>query len=49
LEANKIAVMKKPNYLMFGRDMSGFTADEPKLSSMIALRAELKERKCEIC
>jgi len=29
--------------------MSGLNVDETKLSSMLALRVELKERKCEIC
>ena len=28
--------------------MSGLNIDEPKLSSMLTLRVELKERKCEI-
>ena len=42
------AVIKKNNYLTFGRAMSGLKVDEPKLSSMLTLRAELKERKCEI-
>ena len=42
---------KKPNYLMFGRDVSGLNADESKLSSMLTLRVELKEWKLntEIC
>ena len=39
---------KKLNYLTVGRAMSGLNVDEPKLSSMLTLRAELKERKCEI-
>jgi len=34
---------------MFGCTVSGLNADGPKLSSMLALRVELKERKCEIC
>jgi len=38
-----------PNYLTFGRAVSGLNVDEPKFSSMPALRVELKERKCEIC
>jgi len=29
--------------------MPGLNVDETKLSSMLALRVELKERKCEIC
>jgi len=41
-------MIKKPNYLTFGRAMSGLNVDEPKLSSMLTLRVELKERKCEI-
>ena len=45
---SEIAMMKKPNYLTFGRAMSGLNVDEPKLSSMLTLRVELKERKCEI-
>jgi len=28
--------------------MSGLNIDEPKLLSMLTLRVELKERKCEI-
>jgi len=32
----------------FGRVMSGLNVDEPKLSSMLTLRVELKEQKCEI-
>jgi len=28
-------MIKKPNYLMFGRAMSGLNVDEPKLSSML--------------
>jgi len=28
--------------------MSGLNVDEPKLSSMLTLRVELKEQKCEI-
>jgi len=28
--------------------MAGLNVDEPKLSSMLTLRVELKERKCEI-
>jgi len=28
--------------------MSGLNVDEPQPSSMLTLRAELKERKCEI-
>jgi len=28
--------------------MSGLNVDEPKLSSVLTLRVELKERKCEI-
>jgi len=34
---------------MFGRTVSSLNVDEPKRSSMLALRVELKERKCEIC
>ena len=34
---------------MFGGVVSGLNVDEPKLSTMLALRAELKERKCEFC
>jgi len=41
-------MIKKPNYLTFGRAMSGLNVDEPKLSSMLTLRVGLKERKCEI-
>jgi len=41
-------MIKKPNYLTFSRAMSGLNVDEPKLSSMLTLRVELKERKCEI-
>jgi len=52
MEATKISAKlqwwKKPNYLTFGGAMSGLNVDEPNLSSMIALRVELKERKCEI-
>jgi len=40
--------MKKPNYLTFGRAVSGSNVNEPKVSSMLALRVELKERKCKI-
>ena len=46
---SQIAMIKKPNYLMFSRTVSGLNVDEPKLSSMLALRVELKERKREIC
>jgi len=42
-------MIKKLNYLVFGRAVSGLNVYEPKLSSMLALRVELKERKCEIC
>ena len=45
---SEIAMMKKPNYLTVGRAMSGLNVDEPKLSSVLTLRAELIERKCEI-
>jgi len=52
MEANKISAKlqwwKQPNYSTFGRAMSGLNIDEPKLSSMLTLRVELKERKCEI-
>jgi len=40
---------KKPNYLTFGRAVSGLNVDEPKFSSLRNLRVELKERKCDIC
>jgi len=33
---------------MVGRAMSGLNVDEPKLSLMLTLCVELKERKCEI-
>jgi len=33
-------MIKKPNYLTFGRAMSGLNVDEPKLSSMLTLRVE---------
>ena len=39
---------KKPNYLTFGRAVSGLNVNEPKLSPVLTLRVELKERKCEI-
>jgi len=42
-------MIKKPNYLTLGRAVPGVNVDEPKLSSMSALRVELKEWKCEIC
>jgi len=32
---------KKPNYLTFGRAVSGLNVDEPKISSLLALRVEL--------
>jgi len=41
-------MIKNPNYLTFGRAMSGLTVDEPKLSSMLTLRVDLKERKYQI-
>ena len=41
-------MIKNPNYLTFGRAMSGLTVDEPKLSSMLTLRVDLKERNCQI-
>jgi len=41
-------MIKKPNYLTFGRAVSGLNVDEPKLSPMLTLRVELKERKYEI-
>jgi len=41
-------MIKKPNYLTFGRAVLGLNVYESKLSSMLALREELKERKCEI-
>ena len=34
---------------MFGSTVSGLNVDETKISSMLALRVELKERKCVIC
>jgi len=34
---------------MFGSTVSGLNEDESKFSSMLALRVESKERKCEIC
>jgi len=34
---------------MFGSTASGLNVDEPKLSFMLALRVELKERKYKIC
>jgi len=37
-------MMKTPNYLTFGRAMSGLNVDEPKLSSILTLRVELKQR-----
>ena len=39
---------KKVQLPNFGMVMSGLNVDEPKLSSMLTLRVELKERKCEI-
>ena len=42
-------MIKKPNYLTFGRAVSDLNVDEPKFSSMRTLRVELKERECEIC
>jgi len=41
-------MIKKPNYLTVGRAMSGLNVDEPEFSSILTLRVELKERKCEI-
>ena len=41
-------MIKKPNYLTFGRAVSGLNVDEPKLSPMLTLCVELKERKYEI-
>jgi len=38
-------MIKKPNYITFGRDMSGLNVDEPKLSSVLTLRVELKKMK----
>jgi len=34
---------------MFGSTVSGLNVDGSKLSSKLALRVELNERKCEIC
>jgi len=44
-------MIKKPNYLTFGRAVSGLNVDQTKLSSMLTLRVELKEGKLnsEIC
>ena len=39
---------KQPNYLTFGTAVSGLNVNEPKLSSVLTLRVELKDRKCEI-
>jgi len=41
-------MIKKPNYLTFGRVMSGLNVNEPKLSSVLTLPVELKEQKCAI-
>jgi len=45
----RIAMTKKPNYLTFGRAVSGLNVDEPKFSSLRTLRVEIKERKYDIC
>jgi len=42
-------MIKKPNYLTSGRTVSGLDVDKPKLSSLLTLRVELNEGKCEIC
>jgi len=41
-------MIKMANYLTFGRAMSSLNVNEPKLSSVLTLRVESKERKCEI-
>jgi len=38
-------MIKKSNYLTFGRAVSGLNVDETKLSSMLPLSVELKEQK----
>jgi len=40
-------MIKKPNYLTSGRAVSGLNVNEPKLSLVLTLREEVKERKCE--
>jgi len=35
-------MIKKPNYLTFGRAVSGLNVNEPKLSSVLTLRVEIK-------
>jgi len=42
-------MIKKPNYLTYGKAVSGLNVDETKFSSLQTLRVELKERKCDIC
>jgi len=41
-------MIKKTNCFTFGREVSGLNANEPKFSSVLTLRVELKERNCEI-
>jgi len=41
-------MIKKAQLPNFGGVMSGLNVDEPKLSSLLTLRVELKEQKCEI-
>jgi len=45
----RIAMTKKPNYLTFGRAVSGLNVDGPKFSSLRTLCVEIKERKYDIC
>jgi len=41
-------MIKKPNYLTFGKAMSGLNVNEPKLLSVLNMRVELTKRKCEV-